>query len=278
MSIVTHKRTLSTLAALLAASSINAGVVAVPNTFEANTTAVAADVNENFAVLSDAIDSSYSSLSTDINNNAADISANAADITGNANDIANNAAFILSNGGGISVNANNITTNAGDIATNTAAITAINSGSVAVSHTAFVNEDVEVAHVTECILAKYSSSAVYLPVGTATSACDVYAPVQLPDGVTLTGLSCTVLDNIATNRLTPVLRAVTRSTGGSSTIYQAPDSVDSSTIQTLTDTTTTAPNVVDNSTKSYHLLMAYSTADFSVHTGSIYGCSISYSE
>ncbi len=64
---------------MAAGSMIMAGNVTIPNTFTANTTAKAAEVNANFSVVKNAV-----------NDNAADITTNATNISTNSRKIATN--------------------------------------------------------------------------------------------------------------------------------------------------------------------------------------------
>ncbi len=64
MFITTQKRTITTLAALLAASALHAAAVGVPNTFEANTTAKASEVNDNFNALATGINNNFVAISS----------------------------------------------------------------------------------------------------------------------------------------------------------------------------------------------------------------------
>jgi uncharacterized protein (TIGR02145 family) len=84
----------NSLIGLVAASALlTAGSVTIPNTFRANTTAKAAEVNANF-----------NAVKTAVNGNAADISANANDIATNQADIATNQTNIATNTANIAAN------------------------------------------------------------------------------------------------------------------------------------------------------------------------------
>ena len=110
----------TSVAVLLASNSIVAfaSSVTIPNTFVADTPAVAADVNANFDAVAVGVNDNDSRVTT--NTNA--ISTNTTDVSTNTSDISINTT-------GISTNAADIATNTAGIATNAADIDALQSGS-----------------------------------------------------------------------------------------------------------------------------------------------------
>ena len=109
----------------LGGTSAWAGSLTIPNTFSANTPAVAAEVNANFTATKTAVDDNDARITTnatDIATNAANITTNATDISTNQSAISTNTASIVTNAGNISTNSSDIATNTGNIATNTSNI------------------------------------------------------------------------------------------------------------------------------------------------------------
>ena len=96
----------------------------IPNSFSANTPAVAAEVNANFTAAKTAIDENNARVGV----NESDIATNAAAIGSNASDIAANSNAITTVDSKADTNAVNIGVNAAGIAANTAAIAASGGG------------------------------------------------------------------------------------------------------------------------------------------------------
>ncbi len=177
-------RTRYILIGLVAAGSMAmAGSVTIPNTFSANTTAKAAEVNANFTAVKNAVNDNAGKIGQNVN----DIAANKNGIQGNANDIAANEAAIAGNiasvtaegglaGGG----------NSGDVTIKRA------SGYVSVNGMAFhpIKKD--------CIAKRdYSNAYQFFTFDktSSSSSCVAYAYVALPDGATVTSFKCTVTKN-----------------------------------------------------------------------------------
>ena len=73
-------------------NNIQAADLAIPNTFTAGTTAVAAEVNANFTAVESAVDDNNTNITTNasgISTSASDIATNTANITINTSNIAN---------------------------------------------------------------------------------------------------------------------------------------------------------------------------------------------
>ena len=145
------------------------------------------------------------------------------------------------------------------------------SGAVSVHGNSFRNISLDDAGCT----IQHNTIAYSYFTGTAGS-CDAIAPIQLPDGVTLTSLTCSVSDTDSTtdHLITDVtLRRNRLGTAGVETVFVTPSSNDSG-LQNISDTTTTS-GVVDNSTYAYILWLDYGNPAASSLVR-IYGCSIAY--
>jgi len=131
-----------------------------------------------------------------------------------------------------------------------------------------------------CLLSKVTSNgyAYYLPVATATAnTCEAVAGINLPNGVTVTQLDCLVYDNSTINNLSGYIRRIDMSAGGGPvTILNAPFSVDSTSVQMLTGTSTGL--TFDDLAYSYYLIIFYNTGNFTTlgTDGRFYGCQITY--
>ena len=169
---------------VVASATLIAGSVTIPNSFTANTTAKASEVNANFSAVKTAIDG-----------NAGDIATNKSNISDNANDIATNKADIadavtsISAGAGLDINRTD-----GNVTIKK------KSGYVAVHGSAFNSlwED-----ASSCILLRdwYASNVIgtyFLSTSNAND-CDAFANVNIPYGATITKLTCRVLHNVAGN-------------------------------------------------------------------------------
>ena len=107
--------------------------------------------------------------------------------------------------------------------------------------------------------------------------CIAFAPIQIPDGVTITGLNCSVIDDDATasTDIDVSLRRMSASTGSPVTIYDIPaTTVNQPAVQILSDATpsSAAYTVIDNSLYSYFLI-TYMSASPSVELNS---CNVTY--
>ena len=164
----------------------------------------------------------------------------------------------------------------------TLGLNAVNVGAVSVPAHAFVNENTDTDQESECQLTYFSQYAFYRSVAGATdAACDSYAPIQLPQGRTLTEFTCTTYDNsgVNTNNISFTLIRVSLISGSISSIFSTAFSADSASIQQLTDSTANpASSTVDNTTYVYRLYANFTSNDFSNlgFNGRIYGCSVSY--
>ncbi len=156
-------------------------------------------------------------------------------------------------------------------------------GAVSLGHTAF-NNDNNAGSTADgyCTLYKGASNyAYYVSVaGATTASCDAQAAVSLPDGKTLTGLHCTLLDNTDLTSLNARLWRTNLNDGTSQNVFTTPETTDNASLVVVSDTTpeTAGSEAVDNSTYAYNLFINFSSSDFT-SIGSlarIYGCTISY--
>jgi hypothetical protein len=109
--------------------------------------------------------------------------------------------------------------------------------------------------------------------------CDLVAPIALPDRARLVSLTCSLYDAEAANAIEAHLVRVDLATGAIASVFVTPGTVDSGSIQVLSDTTP-APGTgtVDNARFAYYVAAAFSYTDFT-QTGNamrVYGCSIGY--
>jgi|GEM_PF-1167523 len=158
-------------------------------------------------------------------------------------------------------------------------------GAVSVSHMSFKPEVTGASQLTQCVYFRgnLSSYGYFIAVAGATAAsCDVNAGVSIPDGVTLTGLSCLVYDNeaVVTNGyITAQLRRHDLATGASTSVYSTPITTDSTSVQVISDSTTSIGyNIVDNSKYAYSIEINFGPSDFSTvgRNLRVYGCKLSY--
>ncbi len=152
----------------LGGTSAWAGSLTIPNTFSANTPAVAAEVNANFTATKTAVDDNDARITTnatDIATNAANITTNATDISTNQSAISTNTASIVTNAGNISTNSSDIATNTGNIATNTSNIAtntsdiATNTGNISTNTTNIATNTSNIATNTSDIATNTSDIA-----------------------------------------------------------------------------------------------------------------------
>ncbi len=123
-----------------------------------------------------------------------------------------------------------------------------------------------------------SRSNEYVRPTGAPGLATAFASIQLPDGVTMTGMSCSVVDNEVGENLIIALNRVAFSSG----VNSQPLSFDSSTLPTstavtlLTDTTFTGGpgvDVVDNTNFHYNIRVFWGNRNTDLR---LYGCRITY--
>jgi len=181
-----------------------------------------------------------------------------------------NDSSINSNGGNISTNTTNITSNTADIAALQAS-----TGFASVSAFAFQDEDAS----RNCRwTVNVGTSAGYYAVG-GDADCDPVAGIQLPHGVTVKSLSCTVYDNTTANNIQSIrLLRVGLTSGSLSTVFVTGGSVDASGLQKLTDSTVPSSfALIDNSDNVYNLEIRFGAGtDVAGGQVTLKGCTVSY--
>jgi len=169
-------RTRYALLGLIAGSALMwGGSVTIPNTFTANTTAKASEVNANFSAVKTAVDG-----------NANDIATNEHDINTNTSDIAS-AVKNIAVGRGLVASRSN-----GDVTIKKA------NGYVAVHGSAFGSFSEE---GNRCIIYRsWLGSAIYgifFGNNSTESFCSAFASVNIPNGATVKKLTCRVKHNVS---------------------------------------------------------------------------------
>ncbi len=179
------------------------------NQFVSGTPAVAAEVNDNFDKVADAVNDNHEritantaaisesadaivDLEVEINantaaiaDNAADIAANTAAITANTADIATNSDATAANAAGVAANSLAITANAADTATNTANI-ATNAAGIAANAVDILDLTNEVAGNTAAI----ATNTADIATNTAATTANADAIAALQQGGNTTGTPC----------------------------------------------------------------------------------------
>ncbi len=161
------------LIGLLAGGAVmTAGNVTIPNAFTANTTAKAAEVNDNFTAVKDAVNDNFGKIGQ------------------NANDIAANEAALQANETAIGQKVSEVNVGKGLIVDRTDGNITLTlpNGYVAVHGSAF-NVSSEVG--SDCMLIKDRNGA-YFHTSTSMDGCKAYASVSLPPYSTLDKMQCRV--------------------------------------------------------------------------------------
>lgn len=270
-----YKQILSTVTALLAASSLSAGVALI--TFDANTTAKASEVNTNFITLETRITnntSNISSLNTDKQNRVSSscavgssirsinvdgtVTCEIDDNTISSADITSVTATGGLTGGGTS----------GDVTISSA------SGAVSINHYSMTSN---YGFNNLCNLNKNNTTYVYHDTSSTNAFCVAVGGLQFPDGVTVTSATCGVYSNDADATNFPIiyLRRTGISGVGSSTMARMDVGSNSTTVQTLTDNTIDDA-VVDNSAYTYGINFYAFHADDAGIDNRFYGCKFNY--
>jgi FKBP-type peptidyl-prolyl cis-trans isomerase len=201
-------KTLHILIGIVSAGALAvAGNVTIPNTFQANTTAKAAEVNANFTAIKSAVNDNAAKITANKNSAATNKSA----IQTNANDIATNKSAIQTNANDIATNANDIQTNAtaiGQKVTNIAVAGGLEisrtdgnvtlklrDGYVAVNGSQFdsFQDENNNCQLRRDWIASTSMGAYFLQGG--WSNCSAFADVQIPQGAKIKKLTCRVKHN-----------------------------------------------------------------------------------
>ena len=128
-------------------------------------------------------------------------------------------------------------------------------------------------NATECIRGSFGDSSYYYDVSTTNSNCDAFAPLHLPDGATITDLSCSVFDNTASTSISASI--ITRGPFPVSTGFATPGTTDSTSDQTISDTGT---HVVDNGSRGYFIFMNSSSSNTVGNNIRINYCTVTYTD
>lgn len=174
-------KTLHILIGLVSAGALAmGGTVTIPNTFHANTTAKAAEVNANFTAVKNAVNDNAGKITTNKN----DIATNKSDIQTNATAIDQKVTDIAVNGGlDVSRTGNDVTLKLRD-------------GYVGVNGSAFssVREDGD-----HCVLYRDwmgpHRGLYFHTSGSAHANCSAFADVQIPNNVKVKSMTCRVIHN-----------------------------------------------------------------------------------
>jgi hypothetical protein len=150
-------------------------------------------------------------------------------------------------------------------------------GAVSVPNTSLV--EATVAALDECRLVHGDGASFFTGSMHAVSQCIALAPLALPHGATLTGLSCRVSDTYGLGDLTVSLYRRSLTADAASFVYETPSSADTG-AQTIVEDDP-APAVVDNIGFTYGLLVDFDLdpPDFPadvVFGLSFTGCTVSY--
>lgn len=258
------------LTALALGSTAHAGDLTVPHSFTAGTKALAEEMNANFAATQTAVNSKQDKLTGAcsagqfVNSVNADGSLNCSnappgDVTGIT------AGTGLAGGGG-----------SGDVTLTLAP------GTVSTHGFSFVPS------TSTCLYQRPIPNFFFGSIGnygyfSAGTGCAAYAPVQVPNGVTLSRLSCVVHDNAtsATDQITGKLIRTTLadpSYNATADIFSVGPTVNATIPQLLTDTSAqTGTATVDNSLYAYFIQITFA-GDSAVYEFNmkLYSCSVSY--
>jgi hypothetical protein len=162
-----------------------------------------------------------------------------------------------------------------------AAVYQLQTGAVSVQARALQSEGQNSSQPTLCVWNTSGDNRGYFltVAGSESASCDLTGALSLPHGRTLTEFHCTVLDDDAGNDLDPRVNRVDLETGTDVDIFNAANSVDSASVQVVSDTSISAANaLVDNTRYAYSIEINYSTSDFTTlgTAGAVYGCSVHY--
>lgn len=138
-----------------------------------------------------------------------------------------------------------------------------------------------------CHMLRTGNYAYFLPFEASSSGCKMTSPVHLPQGSSVTGMTCLVDDNIyGTSEDTffsnVSLRRLNLTTAGLDVIYHIPQISTNAGLQTMTgtaNTPTAADLVIDNTQFAYTLMVS---TDFAADVAAgdvlkLHGCKVEYS-
>ncbi len=232
---------------LTTVSQARAGEMTIPNTFTANSPAIATEVNANFTAAKTAIDTNY-------NEGVAAISVNASAITTNADDIDNNESAISVMEGDVNDN----TTDLGIIKTG---ILSIHGG---LCRTKNPDQLATLSSSAKCKLTDNANSTMYWG----------YFPISLPDGVNITDFVATV-SNASTYTVACYLKRKAHTAEAPETsIADMRSDANITKAQTIIDSTirSGAENVANDS----HSYIAYCGSNDAAGDGLVYSIRVKY--
>lgn len=263
------RKFLITAASMVLSAQAWAGSITIPNTFTSGTPAKAAEVNDNFNAVKSAVDDNDLRITTNTNNiaNKQDRVSGSCTVGSSIRTINADGSVVceqktsISAGTGIDVTSNVVSIRAGVISIHASAFKLLSSSACDVYNGG------NYLYITNGVNCPYSNSA------------SLVAPLQLPDGVTLTQVKCGVYDDIAGGNIASVsLTQQPLSSPSSTSVVYITTPTNDSGFQTME--TPIFSRVVNNSVGGY-MLSLYVTnggVDFS-SIGTrlrVIGCTISY--
>ena len=223
-----------------------AGSVTIPHSFTSGGTAVAAEVNDNFNTVSNAVNDN----DTRITNNSVGISANSNNISANTSDIQSNTTAIQGNSSKITNLENKV-----------GALTY-----VSVNARNFDNRNGFPQQKDLCIVSKnQNESVLYQGVtGAETAGCDLSGAIQLPHNTTIKSLKCGMMPINSSASITlmrerfagsPIREAIT--TAPTPALFNGA-------VVTTATSIAAGTGVVDNNTYSYYIYVDITTDNFAI--------------
>ena len=179
----------------------------------------------------------------------------------------------------ISANTNDISTNTDDINNNANAITALQNPTGAVAVTAHAFRTSTTGDTTCQFKSDWDSPTGYLETGDFND-CQIVAGIQIPDGATVTSLSCDVFDNTDFATMTANLIRHNTSSTFIDRIFITSDS-EATGRQIIENQTLNVPDsdLINNSENAYRLAITFFNIGGSVSNRadlSLYSCKVSY--
>ena len=176
-----------------------AGSVTIPNTFSSGAKAKADEVNANFSAVKTAID-----------DNAGNVAYNKKNISANTSSLSANVTAINGNAGQIVKNMGEISSNTSDIGNHEIRITNIEN-KLSTQHTGYITIPVFSFSPVDSSTTIYGKTDNPFIISITGGLLEMAAKINVPEGVTITGLSIRAWDSSATNFVTVELRKYTGS-------------------------------------------------------------------
>jgi hypothetical protein len=222
----------------------------IPNTFNAGTPAVAAEVNANFDAAKSAVDDNDARITTLESSKQNRVSAGCAP---------GYSIRVINEDGSVVCELDN--DSGGD------------AGHISISFTAL-----KPYTYAGCVPLISNGSYWYNSTTTTDTSCTAYAPLQLPHGAYIDSLTCNLYDNDPGGSSSVRLSRVSNSSSYTVHLFETPVTpVDDVNVQELTDNTTAINNQVDNTNYNYMLTWSL-THDTSTVSSSarFHSCVIAY--